>query len=227
MDPSFVARPFHRIRNQAWNQARNQARDRADRHRSGFTLLELLVAIAILAVVAVIAWQGLSTLLATRARLEPEVDDARAVVAAFGQMEEDLAQVPVDTALFELPGQPVRVISLDGQPALQIIRLAPSPDGSGASALEPLIYRVHNGRLERDSGPGQRNMAMTIDVDASNWTRVDLLPGVDAIQVRAWKVNAGWIEPVDAATAVAPGVEVRLRRNDGSVLRRVFLVGAR
>ena len=192
----------------------------------GFTLLELLVAIAILAVVAVIAWQGLSTLLATRARLDPEVDDARAVVAAFGQMEEDLAQVPVNAALFELPAQPVRVLSLDGQPALEIVRLAPSPDGSGASALQPLIYRVRDGRLERDSGPVQRNMAVTVAVDASNWTSVDLLPGVDAMAVRAWKANAGWVAPVDAATAAAPGIEVQLRRRDGGVLRRVFLVGA-
>ncbi len=192
----------------------------------GFTLLELLVAIAILAVVAVIAWQGLSTLLATRARLDPEVDDARAVIAAFGQMEEDLAQVPVNAALFELPAQPVRVFSLDGQPALEIVRLAPSPDGSGASALQPLLYRVHDGRLERDSGPVQRNMAVTVAVDASNWTSVDLLPGIDAMAVRAWKANAGWVAPVDAATAVAPGIEVRLRRRDGGVLRRVFLVGA-
>ncbi len=192
----------------------------------GFTLLELLVAIAILAVVAVIAWQGLSTLLATRARLDPEVDDARAVVAAFGQMEEDLAQVPVNAALFELPAQPVRVLSLDGQPALEIVRLAPSPDGSGASALQPLIYRVHDGRLERDSGPVQRNMAVTVAVDASNWTSVDLLPGIDAMAVRAWKANAGWVAPVDAAAAAAPGIEVQLRRRDGGVLRRVFLVGA-
>ncbi len=192
----------------------------------GFTLLELLVAIAILAVVAVIAWQGLSTLLATRARLDPEVDDARAVVATFGQMEEDLAHVPVNAALFELPAQPVRVLSLDGQPALEIVRLAPSPDGSGASALQPLIYRVHDGRLERDSGPVQRNMAVTVAVDASNWTSVDLLPGIDAMAVRAWKANAGWVAPVDAATAAAPGIEVQLRRRDGGVLRRVFLVGA-
>ena len=192
----------------------------------GFTLLELLVAIAILAVVAIIAWQGLSTLLATRARIEPEVDDARAVVATFGQMETDLAQVPVNAALFELPAQPVRALSINGEPALEIVRLAPSPDGSGASVLQPLVYRVRNGRLERDSGPAQRNMAVTVAVDASNWTAVTLLPGIDAMEVRAWKADAGWVAPVDAATAVAPGIEVRLRRRDGTVLRRAFLVGA-
>ncbi|BAP89674.1 general secretion pathway protein J [Burkholderiales bacterium GJ-E10] len=209
-------RPSARARRRSPNAARFH----------GFTLLELLVAIAILAVVAVIAWQGLSTLLATRARLDPEVDDARAVVATFGQMQEDLAHVPVNAALFELPAQPVRVLSVDGQPALEIVRLAPSPDGSGASALQPLIYRVHDGRLERDSGPVQRNMAVTVAVDAGNWTSVDLLPGVDAMAVRAWKANAGWVAPVDAATAAAPGIEVQLRRHDGGVLRRVFLVGA-
>ena len=59
----------------------------------GFTLLELLVAITVLSVVSVIAWRGLDTLVMTRDRLEPEVDETRAMLVAFGQMERDLSQV--------------------------------------------------------------------------------------------------------------------------------------
>ena len=47
------------------------------RHRRGFTLLELLVAISVLAIVSMIAWRGLDSLLATRERLEPQGDEVR------------------------------------------------------------------------------------------------------------------------------------------------------
>ncbi|HEY4039755.1 MAG TPA: prepilin-type N-terminal cleavage/methylation domain-containing protein, partial [Burkholderiaceae bacterium] len=47
---------------------------------SGFTLVELLVAISIMSIVAIIAWRGLSALVATRDRLGPEADDVRALL---------------------------------------------------------------------------------------------------------------------------------------------------
>ena len=52
----------------------------------GFTLLELLVAITVLSIVSMIAWRGLDSLVATRERLEPEVDDVRSLLTTFGQM---------------------------------------------------------------------------------------------------------------------------------------------
>ncbi|HXF47037.1 MAG TPA: prepilin-type N-terminal cleavage/methylation domain-containing protein, partial [Burkholderiaceae bacterium] len=62
------------------------------RPAAGFTLLELLVAISVLAVVSLIAWRGLDTLVATRARLAPEAEDVRALLTAFGQLERDVAR---------------------------------------------------------------------------------------------------------------------------------------
>ncbi|HYA66120.1 MAG TPA: hypothetical protein VEE84_05495, partial [Burkholderiaceae bacterium] len=84
------------------------------------------MAVSILAVVGVIAWRGLSSLTATRERLAPQNDDVHALLTAFGQIETDLAQVPTNVGLFALPTQAVRVFVADGQPALQILRLARS-----------------------------------------------------------------------------------------------------
>jgi len=70
--------------------------------RRGFTLVELLVAIWIMSVVAVIAWRGLSALVATRDRLGPEADEVRAMLTGFGQMERDLAHAANPT-LASLP----------------------------------------------------------------------------------------------------------------------------
>lgn len=189
----------------------------------GFTLLELLVAVTILAIVALMSWRGLSSLTATRERLEPQNDVVHAVLAGFGQMERDLARAPVNAQLFGLPGPAVRVLSIDGRTTLQITRLTESPDGSRATATQTILYHVVDGTLERQSTPAQRfyqgEAAVTLD-------RVGLVPQVDEMQVRVWRNTIGWIVPAtDADTANAVGVEVRLLRHDGTALRRVFAVG--
>jgi len=189
----------------------------------GFTLLELLVAVSILALIAVVAWRGLSALTATRERLEPQSDEVHALLAGFGQMERDLTQVPTNARLFALPMQAVRVFATDGHPTLQILRLARSPDGSSAAAVQIVFYRVRDGQLERQSTAAQRfysaNNSATLDA-------VALVPKIDEMQVRVWRNGVGWITPgSDADAANTVGIEVRLQRHDGTSVRRVFAIG--
>jgi general secretion pathway protein J len=202
---------------------RSTGRPRAVPRPAGFTLLELLVAVTILAVIAVMTWQGLSSLAATRERLAPQNDDVHAILVGLGQMERDLAQAPTSARLFALPVQPVRVLSIDGRAALQILRTADSPDGSRAAAAQTVLYQVVDGALQRQSSPAQRlyQAAGTFTPET-----VVLVPQVDALQVRVWRNTVGWITPAsDADTANTVGVEVRLLRHDGTALRRVFAVG--
>jgi len=189
----------------------------------GFTLIELLVAISILAVVALLSWRGLSSLTATRERLEPQNEEVHAVLAGFGQLELDLARVPVSPALFAYPSPPVHVLTIDGQPALQILRLADAPDGSHTTAVQTVLYLVRAGALQRQSGAAQRFYSPEATM---NLNAVALVPNIVQMQVRVWRNNVGWITPgSDADAANVPGIEVRLLRADGSSLRRVLAVG--
>jgi general secretion pathway protein J len=189
----------------------------------GFTLLELLVAVTILAVIAVIAWRGLSSLTATRERLEPQNDAVHAVLAGFGQMERDLTQTPTNARLFALPVQALRVVVIDGGTTLQILRMTDAPDGGRSAAAQSVLYRVVDGALERQSTPAQHFYPAG---SAGTLSRVALVPQVDEMQVRVWRSTVGWITPAsDADTAGTVGVEVRLLRHDGTSLRRVFAVG--
>lgn len=205
--------------------------------RRGFTLLELLVAIGVLAITSMIAWRGLDSLLATRERLEPEGDEVRAMLTAFGQMERDLAQITVP-ALFNLRSSPVRVrASVDG-PVLEILRIAPAT----ATAAEPIsvqtvFWRVADGSLLRQVSPPRRSFESGSTEELAS---ARLLPGIRSMRVRVWRDEA-WEDPLAPGAANPPdelpvgasltqlrvpqGVELVVERSDGRSYRRVLLVG--
>ena len=186
----------------------------------GFTLVELLVAIWILAVVAIIAWRGLSALVATRDRLAPETDELRAMLAGFGQMERDLAQA-ANPALVSLAEPAVRLQIIDGVQTLQILRFS-EPLADGASAVQQVTYAVIDGALMRQCSPALRSVQVAVNATP---TTVRLIGGVASLQVREWRVNQGWVTPAPNDPTPPTGIEVQVTRTDGTVLRRVLLVG--
>jgi general secretion pathway protein J len=198
----------------------------------GFTLLELLIAISVLATVSIIAWRGLDTLVSTRARLEPEGEQVRALLTAFGQMDRDLAQT-INPTLFAFTTSPITIATIGGQPALSIMRLAPI-DADGPTALQLVGYRVEDGVLVRTASPPMRGRGA---VAPEEITTVRLLERVKSIRLRVWRDGPGWIDPLSSDTTPAPvvpgqtapltppGVELTIERNDGKLFRKVLLVG--
>jgi general secretion pathway protein J len=211
------------------------------RRRHGFTLLELLVAISVLSIVSIIAWRGLESLVATRERLEPERDEVRALLSAFGQLERDLTHT-AQPGLFALTASPIAVRPSSAGPVLEIVRVAPADQGS-ASALQIIYWRVAEGVLLRQATPPQRDFA---PVSVEQLSNARLLPQVKSMRVRLWS-DGGWIDPPpdgNAPSAVAPapgpnappavpgdafrvpaGIEFIVERSNGTLFRRVLLVG--
>lgn len=201
----------------------------------GFTLLELLVAISVLSVVSVIAWRGLDSLVATRERLEPEVDETRAMLVAFGQMERDLSQV-ANPDFLGLGSSPLNVRPADGAMMIEVARVAPAvPDR--ATEVQTVYYRIVDGTLVRQATPPLPYF-QTSSSDAFESAR--LIGNLRSMDVRVWRTGAGWVAPGSnvegtptAGTPAptgrnqpAPGIEVTLTRTDGRTYRRVFLVSA-
>jgi len=194
--------------------------------RRGFTLLELLVAITVLSLVSLISWRGLESLIATRIRLEPEAEEVRAMLTAFGQMQIDLAKV-ANPAFVSLPMQPINVGG-GAQARLQIVRFAPV-DPDQASAVQRVVYSLREGQLIREVSSAIRTPGLLMQAPL---TAAPLLAHVRALQIRAWRRGQGW---VDAGAGVVPapenpfgvpeGIEVSLERNDGTRLRRVLVTG--
>ncbi|SDV48482.1 PulJ/GspJ family protein [Chitinasiproducens palmae] len=199
----------------------------------GFTLLELLVAIALLAVVAVLSWRGLDQIARANRALEAQITALRALGAALDQIGTDARHAATDE---ESLGA---AVALRGG-ALMIVRRVDLPDG--ARRLQVIRYRVVDGRLLRQTSPalatvGQMRGALA---GVSGGTEVALVDDVRGFGVRVWIDGRGLVDgipatpPARAQADVVPvvaarqldGLQVQLQVGDTPrVVTRLMMVG--
>jgi general secretion pathway protein J len=160
---------------------------RCDRAR-GFTLIELLVAIAILAVVAVLAWRGLDQIVRGRDTITRSMADERVFAQMFDQMRIDCRRAASD----DEAGQPA--ISLDGG-VLEIVRAFAVPPGA-APRLQVVRYRVTEGRVVRYASPPIANLGELRSAlrtgENDNWNALPMMGGVGSISARLYVPKVGW-----------------------------------
>ena len=191
----------------------------------GFTLLEMLVAIAIFAIVGAIAYTGLDRAMAIRTQLKSVRVRWQARGLAYYRLANDLAQAR---------GRPVRDGAGTLVPAFIVRRMGRGvrlnfttggtpPFGSGpASDLRRVDYTVMHGQLiwrrwaVLDRAPGERR-AKEVLVRGVRRFRVRLLAS-NGLYVRSWPL-AG--QPAAGPTAV----KVVLTLKDGRHIRWLFAVG--
>lgn len=198
----------------------------------GFTLLELLVAITVLSLVSLISWRGLESLISTRARLDPEVDEIRAMITAFGQLELDASQV-INPTFVPLGVPAISVRGAANQAVLELVRFA-AVSAEQPSAIQTVVYELRDGTLTRQSSPAVRTIgaAAAAAQVAAPPSSAALLSGLSSFQIRVWRAGQGWADPVVGAAgdpqrpqAAPEGLEITLERTDGKRFRRVVLTG--
>jgi general secretion pathway protein J len=90
----------------------------------GFTLVELLVALMVMALLSLLSWRGLDAMARTQARTQARADDVRALQTGLGQWGADLdAMADVPDAL-EWSGQSLRILrysSVSSASGLQVV----------------------------------------------------------------------------------------------------------
>src|SRR3954466_2512622 len=69
----------------------------------GFTLVELLVAISILAIVAVLGWRGLDGIVRARQSLTDQMEATRGMQLAFAQMQSDTERIAGRDVVLDRP----------------------------------------------------------------------------------------------------------------------------
>lgn len=164
----------------------------------GFTLIEVLVAITLVALMGVVCWRGLAFVANQRTSIEQETTELAQLVRAFAQMETDVGErlpdiaVPARATTPELP-LAISIGSDGGGAMLEILRTVPT--GVAQSAPVRVLYRVDARGLVRTTGRDE----------------VVVLPGVARMQVR---VNAGgfWLDAGGVnSSAVGPAVRPFVR----------------
>ncbi len=199
------------------------------RAASGFTLVELLIAISLMAVLAVLGWRGLDSVLSSRERIVEASDSLRALSVAFHQLDEDL-RLSWPVRLRKLSVAPIGfgVDQAGADPALQLVREQASE--LAPARLQRVVYRIRSGVLERGFAQWVDAASGAADEPAARaYTWQPLLAGVTALQMRGWIDGQGWVgaSAIAARSGAAPGlvtgVEILVARGNERVLR-VFTV---
>jgi len=207
------------------------SRARRSRREGGFTLLEILIAIAIFTVVGAMAMGGYNELSGQSATVEANMDRVRAVQTAVMRISQDLA---------ELEPRPVRepvgdgtqgALKSDGR-SLDLVSLTRSgwtnSAGLQRATLQRVNYRLENGTLYRDQ------WAVLDRTLATEPTSLPLLDKVKAVSLRYMDPSRSWREAWPGSGAAGPqaqrsrplAVEVTLELEDwGTIVRLIEVAG--
>ncbi|MCP5074290.1 MAG: prepilin-type N-terminal cleavage/methylation domain-containing protein [Rhodobacteraceae bacterium] len=171
---------------------------------SGMTLIELVAVLAIFALVAVMGMQALTGTLRARERLDTIEADTAEISLALALLRNDLRKaVPV---FFQQPGGDLESAIVVERGRLLAFTLAGQPrlDGNETNGLARVEWRFEpgSGLLTRSSWP----VLLPLN-SAARTPKVEVLAGVQGLDVRSYDLNKGWISGV---TAVVGGVSTKL-----------------
>lgn len=148
----------------------------ARRRAAGFTLVEVLVALLVLALMASMAWQGVDGIVRARNTSQGQIDRTLRINAVIGQWETDLGAVQDTGAVPALTfdGGTLR-LTRASEDGAQVIAWSLRPDQSGSTLL-------------RWAGPVVTNSAALQD----SWFASQQLQGSEPGQLRALEGVAQW-----------------------------------
>jgi general secretion pathway protein J len=190
------------------------------KHR-GFTLVEALVALLILAIVAVLAYRGTAAMTSGEAQLAQESARWRALDTVFTRLEADLRQaIPrasrhgdtLEAAFSSLP------LDAAGNDALVFSRAGPEFTVEPGMAGQRIGYRLRDGTLEVLFWPQLDNVA-----NAQPATYA-LIGGITAFHVVSLAADGRWSDrwPLRADDGLPRAVQIELRLADGTAIERWF-----
>jgi general secretion pathway protein J len=193
----------------------------------GFTLLELLIAIAIFSVMSVFAYQGLRNFLHARAIVDAQAEAFATLVSGFTLLQQDFEEVAA---------RPVRDALGDAVPALQsgigageVLALtrhtAWTSMATANSDLKRIEYRLQDGALIR------RVWAVLDRVPDTDFTERIVLAEVASVSLRYFG-EGEWHEawPADKAgdplSALPGAISITVRFSNGRAIERMIRVQA-
>jgi general secretion pathway protein J len=180
-----------------------------NKSQQGFTLIEVMVAIMLMALVSVIAWRGLDSVTRADQHLQASTEQTEGLLRALNQMQHDIS-LRASVELAE-PGTAkdaglaaVTVRSSDSKGfRLEVIRSAPAT-GDG---LQRVRWWLKGDSLYRAAAPARDRFPLPAAKDG-----VVVLAGVSDVQVRVWDKDKGWRQLSGNKREEPLGLEISLVR---------------
>ena len=184
----------------------------------GVTLLELLITMALLALVATLGYGGLLQVQRVNARVATTLSDIQRLQFAFSVCERDVSQAAPRSVLVGLAGAAPMFIG--GASSFEFTRggLA-NPAGARRSGLQRVAYGFELGQLFRSAWSVlDRPSADTVA------KRRILLPQVDKLELRYLNSDGRWLTSWTDTLTLPRAVEVNIESAGLGRLRRVLKV---
>jgi general secretion pathway protein J len=204
----------------------------------GFTLVELIIAVTILAMVAILGWRGLDGIVRSRIALTAEMEQTRGMQLTFAQLQSDCAQIAPKSLMTTRPyllAEPGRLLMV------RLVFAEQQP-----TRLQLVDYRLRNGQLTRQESAATRDLtaldtlwqnALNDGGDVANSQAVLLQSDIASMQMQVWGSDQqGWRAPsaISAGSQdTSPtanqwtGLQVSLQpRGHNSTMAKTFLLGA-
>ncbi|WP_278044408.1 PulJ/GspJ family protein [Rivibacter subsaxonicus] len=174
---------------------------------SGFTLVELLVALFILALLAGLSWRGVDGIVRTRDASQERLERQLRLQSVIGQWETDLAELQ-DTGS-------VVPLRFDGA-SLRLTRRV-------AGGVQVVVWTLRDGAWTRWSGPA----ATTVQDLQESWLssqqllgnepgNLKALQGIEGWQLYYWRKN-GWTNAQSSGDVAEDGAAVAREQLPGGV----------
>lgn len=215
----------------------------------GFTLLELLVAIALLTMLATLGWRALDSMLRTREALAQRDEQTESLRQLLTQLDSDCKQLTSTDAMQDLP-----ILLADNRLLLVRERHTETPDGNSTHATQWQVtqYRLSQTQIEYRTSPPISSLqdlhtamhSLYTDSATSTFSHHILLDRMAGLRARIWVAPFGWVNstealrhaliptspaagdtPTSAEPAVIRAIELTVTETNGNSYTKICLTG--
>jgi general secretion pathway protein J len=194
---------------------------------SGFTLIEVIIAMSIFAILAVLSYGGLHSVMSSKTRTEASLERLQELQMTMLTLSSDLQQLSERDAHDALGGVLHKVSTQSSEFVVEFTRSGwRNPANLQRSTLQRVAYQLTDDSLIRVYWP---------HVDRANDdSRVErtLISNIESIELRFLSSENEWNENWPSATALTSGaqitlpaaIEVTLKMNDWGEIKRLLKV---
>lgn len=154
---------------------------------SGFTLIEMLVAITLLAVIAVLSWRGLDATIRGRDDIVGNLSQTREFGRYFSQLQFDVLNLVAPEEVF---GPPLRM-----KPD-ELVLVRHLGVGSTPTRLQVVRYQLKEHQLMRSASPPLSSLAQLNNSlqHMDNFAGVIVSRNVRSLGISVWMAPGGWTD---------------------------------